>query len=257
MRRLSFCLIFIALICGNAYAAENTAGMSAVDSPYIVQAVGETAVSMGPARYPSFYQYTSDNPACGDYLAAEYADPSDDTNGVADTGLTNAPIWLKSKYGSGSGAGSKLQYQGILSKSVDIPEMYRKAANVLVTWTVRVEATPPEAYTIWPALCTPWHGTSNQGFLGGLVKTCLFIDGVAVGQEATMTIPASPTSYSTITISDPTITGSCLLQSADFAGGVIPATVHLEIRWLNDTSMNLASPAYMRSMVVLVLSTNS
>lgn len=237
-----------------SYAAGEAASIPVTGAPVIVQVVGEARATLGPARYPSFYHYSSDNPTCGEYLKAAYNDPQPDTNGVADTGLSNAPIWLKGTMGQGGAMGSNLGYQTVLSKVVEIPAQSRKSARVLVAWTVRVEASA-STIRVWPALCHPWHGQSDQDFSGGVVRTHLFVNGQEKGQDATMTVPESAANTD-INISDPTISGTYLLRASDFADGMFPATLTLEIKWMNETSMSLASPAKMRSMIVTMMPLN-
>jgi len=257
MRRIGACLVVSAFVLApvlSACAADNTASIPVSGAPVIVQVVGDLPVTLAAARYPLFSQFSADNPACGNYLKTPYNDPQPDTNGIADTGLSNAPIWLRSKMGQGPAAGANLGYQTVLSKSVDIPAQSRRSASVLVAWTVRVEASA-KTVKIWPALCHPWHGQSDQDFLGGEVRTHLFVNGQPKGQDATMTVPKSAPGTD-INISDPTISGTYLLRAADFENGVFPATLTLEIKWMNETSMELKSPEKMRSMIVTMMPLN-
>jgi len=265
MKTFGLAVFIAAVLIHPALAADTvTTTMPVTDQPIITQMVGEGAVQLAPGRYPSFYSFTSDNPTCGNYLAAQYADT--DSDGIADTGLSNAPIWMRSKYTPTRGpAGSNLGWQTVLTKTVDIPERFRKSANVLVTWTVRVEAAPGGAYVVKNALCTPWNGTSYQSFSGGPVKTHLFVNGAAKGQDISMTVPSLGASSVSITerdppppppvfwSCDPTITGSYLIRPSDFASGEFPATLTLDVKWTNETNMIINTPTRMRNIVVTVM----
>jgi hypothetical protein len=176
-------------------------------------------------------------------------------------------LWIKSKYGTGvSSLSAQPPYSAIpgLSFSYNVPEAYRKTANLLITWTVRMEGysnkagnsdphrTASGAYIVWPNLCSGWHGTSNQKFDGGDATTALYINGKQIGAKSVITIPDSGFVTTVTNIMDPTNTGSCLVQAADY-GGEFPETLSVEIRWYNDTCLFLKSPDKMRSVVVTVL----
>ncbi|MDD5493021.1 MAG: hypothetical protein PHV60_10155, partial [bacterium] len=112
-----------------------------------------------------------------------------------------------------------------------------------------VEGYKLAAYTIWPRLCTPWHGSSNQRFPGGQVLTQLYINGKPLGKPAALTIPDAGTS-SINQPHDPTLTGSCLVSRGDFTTGAFPENMDIEIRWYNDTSMKIVSPKSMRNLLI-------
>lgn len=237
--------------------------------PQIRQATGNDTVCLDATRYPSFYSYQSDNPACGEYLKKDYT--------AANDGFSLAPLWIKSKY---SGTKAKLPpmsanpgYQNIPGLSINYKpdEAYRKTANLLITWTVRVEAykhcgannnrcqtastaeyCDGDAYKIWPDLCDFWHGTSNQSFPGGEVKTALFINGTQKGSETVMTIPDGGVT-SSYQPCDPTHTGSFLLSAENFPEGILPASIDISVKWYNDTSMQIKSPAKMRNLIITVI----
>ncbi|MDD4954659.1 MAG: hypothetical protein PHP17_01275 [Candidatus Omnitrophica bacterium] len=238
--------------------------------PQIREVTGEDAACLDPTRYPSFYSYQSDNPACGEYLKKQY-NPA-----AAAEGFSLAPLWLKSKY-SGTKTktpplGQNPGYQNIpgLSLTYSPDESVRKTANLLITWTVRVEAykhcgnnnnrcaaagndyCDGGAYRVWPDLCDTWHGTTNQSFPGGEVKTALFVNGAQKGAETIMTVPDGGVT-SSYQPSDPTHTGSFLLTADNFSGGILPESIDISVKWYNDTSMQIKSPAKMRNLIVTVV----
>lgn len=241
--------------------------------PQTTQVVGETDAKLGPSTYPMFYDYQSNDPACGDYLKKQFkVQTGDEDDGVADSGLTLAPIYLQSKYSTNGWTGGRKQdferISGLEIKGYEIPEEYRKKAGIMVTWTVRVEGSQTEAYNIQNNLCSgTWDGTSYQSFPGGEVKTKLYaISGkgtayekaVPLGPEACMTIPDGGKTKVTEEYvppsppGDPTHTGSYLITPDDF-DGLLPSTLDLEIRWKNETCQQLTSPANMRSMIVTLM----
>jgi len=244
------------------------AEMDAVLTPETTQVEGDTEATMGPAKYPLFYDYQSNDAACGDYLKAQFkVQTGDEDDGIADSGLSLAPIYLKSKYTTnGYTGGEKADYvklPGLEMAGYKIPEEYRKTAGVLVTWTVRIEGSQTAPYVPNDNFCKHGQqGTYYQSFPSGEVKTKLFITsgkGTAYektkdyGPEACMTIPDGGKTQN-VAPGDPTHTGSYLITAADF-NGLFPATLDFEIRWKNETCQKLTSPAKMRSMIVTLMPT--
>jgi len=263
------------LTCMTFVCTAEEVQMPPNEGPYIQQATGNDTVCLDATRYPEFYSYQSDNPTCGEYLKKEYNAGAVSGN-QSNEGFSLAPLWLKSKY-SGSPtknppASGNPGYKDVpgLSMRYEPKESYRKSANLLVTWTVRVEAykhcgtndgcnpistaeyCDGDAYKIWPDLCDVWHGTSSQDFPGGEVKTALFINGVQKGSETVMTIPGGGSS-SSYQPNDPTHTGSFLITPDSFPDKMLPATIHIVIKWYNDTSMKIKSPEKMRNLIITVV----
>ncbi len=145
---------------------------------------------------------------------------------------------------------------------------YRNITKMLFTWTVRVEGYK-RLLMVWPFLCRGHHGTSYQEFPEGQLKTRLYVrsnvvdnglknnddidqDGyVPVGLIAEMTVPSAGRDKIG-NISDPTITGSYVLLPTDFERNKIPSQVDFQVRWYNETSMRIKSPANQRNTVVTV-----
>ncbi|MCK9573614.1 MAG: hypothetical protein M0R20_04345 [Candidatus Omnitrophica bacterium] len=244
--------------------------------PQIRQVTGDSTVCLDATRYPKFYSYQSDNPTCGEYLKTEY-DAQSVTGNQSSKGFSLAPLWLKSKYSGTKDKKPPLSvnpgYQEIPGLNINYrpEEAYRKTANLLVTWTVRVEAykhcgannnrcaststaeyCDGDAYKLWPDLCSVWHGTSNQSFPGGEVKTALFVNGVQKGTESIMTIPDGGVT-SSYQPNDPTHTGSFLISADSFPEKVLPESIDISVKWYNDTSMQIKSPAKMRNLIVTVV----
>jgi len=249
--------------------AQGNGSVPSGQGPAITQVVGSTEAKLSPAKYPKFDSFTSDNPTCGNYLLARYSDPQPDANGIADSGLSLAPVWVRSKYAPAAASvpGSNAGFQTILTQTIDIPQAYRRTANVLVTWTIRVEAYGPGAYKVKNTLCSPWNGTAYESFPGGLVKSRITVNGQAKGQDISMTVP-NASNASSVGISendppppppppsrrsDPTITGSYLVKAGDFAGGVFPAQVTIAVQWLNDTPLIIATPANQHNLIVTLM----
>jgi len=232
-----FAAFLLCVIVSPALAEETT--MPVNPTPVTEQVLGEDEATLPAAKFPKFSN-EGDNATCKEYLEATYPD-----------GLSLAPICTKSKYGDGTQIGECPDYAlipGMEKASFAIPEAYRKTATVLVTWTIRVEGYGTEGYVIWPQLCDSWHGTSEQSFPEDVVKTRLYVNNTLLGQDAVMTIPAG-NSVTLTQVNDPTHTGSYLIKPGDF-GGELPATLDIELKWINETSMKIVSPAKMRSMLI-------
>jgi len=264
------------LTCTVFMCAAEEVKMPPSKGPQIQQVTGEGDVCLDATRYPKFFSYQSDNPTCGEYLKKEYNAGAVSGN-QSNEGFSLAPLWLKSKY-SGSPtktppAGGNPGYKNIpgLSMVYQPEEAIRKTANLLITWTVRIEAykhcgvdndrcaiastaeyCDGDAYKIWPDICDYWHGTSNQEFPGGEIKTALFINGTQQGLETVMTVPGGGVS-SSYQPNDPTHTGSFLLTPESFPNGMLPATLDIAIKWYNDTSMQIRSRQQMRNLIITVI----
>jgi hypothetical protein len=191
---------------------------------------------------------------CNVYLTEDFT--GSDPEGTAQPGMSLSPVWFKSRYGNGTTILSadpgyapvpELEITGF-----SIPERYKNSSKILITWTVRVEGNAPETYVPRPSLCGEgvwlWRGTSKQRFPGGQVHTRLYVNDKPLGQEAALSMPEAGEFTA-----DPTITGSCLLSKEDFNGGAFPDTMNIEVRWYNDTSMKIKSPAKMRSLSITTL----
>ncbi len=237
-------LAFIAFCVMVSPALAEKAAMSVNPSPVTEQVLGTTEATLSPAKFPKFAN-EGDNAECKEYLEAEYPD-----------GLSLAPICTVSKLGDGTQVGECQDYiliPGMEKASFEVPEAYRKTATVLVTWTIRAEGYGTDGYLISPQLCSSWHGTSEQSFPEDVVKTRLYVNDKLLGQDAVMTIPAGKTT--TVSqpapppASDPTHTGSYLIKPGDF-GGELPATLDIQLKWINETSMKVVSPANMRSLLI-------
>jgi hypothetical protein len=259
--------ILVSLCVVSFVFAEEQAGQAPLGlTPILSESVGTTAITKKPAKYPIF-DNSSDNNTCDAYLETSYDGVN---NGVTATnGLSLAPLWLGSKYGNGTGgiypqSDVAFQWESVLAGEVNIPANYRQSAKVIVTWTVRIEGSqvyagmgsPPGAgYKVWPKLCSWWHGTSNQNFSAGQVKTALFVEVgssyVKKSEDIYMTIPSAGAA-TVVQPNDPTHTGSCILTKEDF-GGTLPAVLRAQVRWYNDTTMQLNSPAYMRNLIINVV----
>jgi len=217
--------------------------MPAITAPSLLQVVGDNDTSLGPTRYPEFYDYSSDNPTCGNYLKKS----------SAEGGLSLAPLWTPSQYGNKSTALARdpgyTLIAGLQKNNFKVPGRHKGTSKLLFTWTVRVEGYKLNAYPVWPKLCHPWHGTSSQRFPGGQVLTQLYINGKPFGNPAALTIPDAGAS-TIFQPSDPTLTGSCLVSRTDFLNGAFPDNMNIEIRWYNDTSMKIVSPKDMRNLII-------
>jgi len=235
------------------------AEVQATEQPKIQQVVGDTEAKLAPSIYPMFLDVQGSDATCNAYLMAQFkVQTKDEDDGTADSGLSLAPIYLKSKYGNGWTGGQKVEWTalpGLAIKGFTIPEENRKTANILVTWTARIEGAAVEGYKINTNICdSNWEGSTTQLFPSGDVKTKLVVNGKVKGQEASMTIPdggkkKTKEEKPKPPPGDPTHTGSYLITPADF-DGLLPATLDFEIRWKNETSQELTSPAKMRNLII-------
>ncbi len=258
---LFLCMVLTAV---SLYGRESAESRLAA-APRSIIFEGKDAAVLGPTRYPFFYKYSGNNKTCGEYFKRKWSDSGEKPGEAAKNGLSLAPLWLKSAYGNGKAFLPKADYTSLpgLSGRVDIPEAYRKSANVLFTWAVRIEGEKTAALPARPQLCTSWWGTTWQKYPAGEVNTALYVNGKRKGQLSVMTMPeAAGVSVSTQTpppdppdppiIGDPTQTGSYVLTAEEF-GGTFPASIDVDIRWYNDTSMRITSPAGMRNLIVTII----
>ena len=257
---ISALIIIAAWTCCALCMAETTTQMTPTAAPTLKQVIGTTDASLGPTRYPSFYHFDSDNPTCGNYLKEKCTDAEclnplqyGIGDGKADTGMSLAPLWLKSINSSGAKSFIALKgYETIPDLKIagfQLADRYRNSSKMLVTWTVRIEGYAVDAYNPWPTLCRPWHGTSWQQFPGGQVHTRLYVNGAPMGTPASMSIPGSSDTVVSVNPHDPTLSGSCLLSKNDF-GTSFPEKMDIEVKWYNDTCMKIKSPAKMRNLTI-------
>lgn len=164
------------------------------------------------------------------------------------------------------------EYQLIpgLAGTIKSSKGYQNITKILLTWTVRVEGYK-RLLAVWPFLCHPHHGTSYQSFPAGQLKTRLYVRSkasgngvkdadtklyeedkfVPVGQIAEMTVPSAGKGKVS-NIGDPTITGSYALSPSDFSEGRVSPEIDFEVRWYNETSMRIKSPANQRNLIATV-----
>lgn len=229
------------------WAAEAETSMPATPVPAVLELVGGNEISLDPTRFPEFYAFSSDNPNCGNALKNE---------------LSGKPVWAvfsgrNQRHNQAPKADPGYQaIPGLTKENFKIPAQYKNTAKLLVTWTVRILGDKRDAWPVWPSLCHPWHGTSHQRFTGGDVKTQLYVKDSkkswqATGAVASMTIPDGGTA-SISQPRDPTLTGSYVL-GADFFGGTFPDSIDIQVRWYNETSLKITSPAKMRNMVITMV----
>lgn len=175
-----------------------------------------------------------------------------------------------------------------LDGEIEIGAGYEKTSKVLFSWSVRVEGQAPQdcdhfsgdlvtGISVWPVLCHPWRGTSYQNYEGGQVKTQLYILGakagaeskeykdtegyVAVGKPLEMTIPkvnmamaqSDWTPPPPPPPSDPTLTGSYIVEPGSFPEGKLPAKISYKLKWSNHTALRIKSPGGQRSLIVTLL----
>jgi len=226
---------FLLLAGACAFADSNSSSqVTASPVPDIKQYEDPSRAVLGPTRYPTFTNCSGDNATCAAWL--QKTDPDGPSkaklpaNLISQTDYTAIP--------------------GLKITDWEIPAAWRATTKILVTWTVRIEGEVPfpsssEGYAVWPTLCNYWHGTTTQVFQGGSISTKLYINNIAASSDVfSMTMPdPSGNSHTVTQVYDPTITGSFILTK-EFFGGQFPAKIDsLEVRWYNDTSLNIISPA--------------
>ncbi|HQJ16245.1 MAG TPA: hypothetical protein PLJ26_07145, partial [Candidatus Omnitrophota bacterium] len=145
---------------------------------------------------------------------------------------------------------------GLVVENFRINKNFNRTARLLITWTVRIEGFSKD-YSINPEFCGNWYGSLTTKFPSGEVKTALYIDGQQAGPEVIMQVPAGqdivarekrPPSGSGF---DPTLVGTYVLTADNFPGKKFPEKIGLiEIRWKNETSMDIVSPKGMRNMII-------
>ncbi|HOW42909.1 MAG TPA: hypothetical protein P5110_06580 [Candidatus Omnitrophota bacterium] len=301
MRNVLLAAVLASVLCSCVYAEQATK-MLVETPPQETIFVAENEAQVPAARYPKFAEFSGDNPNCEAYLQTDYSGSGDEADGIAQNGLSQAPLNLRSKMGSGSATGSKMQFVSISEQgsnkpfAVDnyqIPAEYRKTAKLLISWTVRIEGWETPGMNISPGLCSNWYGTSIQEFPANDVKLGLFITDhnqeVRKGAEGSLTIPPGPpqeiiqvpppppspnvpsndgssqpansdwgpnNGAPPFDLSDPVISGSYLLSPSDFENGEFPEVIRrIEIKWQNQTSQILVSPAKMRTLTIMLMPT--
>jgi hypothetical protein len=247
MKRAMLLVLIVLLLQACAYSADK-AVVPATQKPNVMQVVGNTDANLGPAVYPQFTTFVdSTNAACQQYLEQTFS---------------LAPICTKSQYGNGYVGGKCGQdftpIDGLKITNLAIPAAYQKTAKIMIAWTVRIEGYS-KSYSINPEFCTNWYGTLTEKFPKGKVKTALYVEGKKFGEEITMEVPEAlarivketpPPPPVPIFNSDPTLIGTYVLKASDF-GGQFPAVIKLiEIKWKNESSMDIVSPKNMRTVLI-------
>jgi len=284
-----------------AMAADST--MKA-NMPAQAQTVkGTTKETLLPARWPQFVEKDITwDAACGKYIAKENVDQTEGT--VATTGLSLAPIYLRSSYAPDVKAGDKAEYtdlKGLRIEKYAVPEEYRTGAKIIVSWTMQVLGNSPSAAEqseTLPADVCPGAPTSqtvedsemfegeskvesfsytvHRKFPAGFqVNTRLWVkpsigsegvkgtvfsismpEGADLEKEITYTITTIGTKPR-YTPSEPTLTGTVILQPSDFEGGKLPATLDLQVQWINDSPLTVYTPENSRQMTVTIVPLNA
>jgi len=274
-----------------AMAADST--MKA-NMPAQAQTVkGTTKETLLPARWPQFVaKDISWNAECGEYIATENVDQTEGT--VATTGLSLAPIYLRSSYAPDVKAGDKAAYtdlQGLRIKDYEVPEEYRTTSKIIVSWTMQVLGDSPndaEQQPDLPALVCPGMPENETVYIEGghensiistkyllqrkypagfqvksqLVATAPGISDKVVKGPFALSMPEGNdrtyTKIVTITIigTDPTLTGTVILEPSDF-GGKFPAKITMQVQWINDTPLTVYTPADSRQMTVTIVPLNA
>jgi len=49
------------------------------------------------------------------------------------------------------------------------------------------------------------------------------------------------------------LTGTVILQPSDFEGGKLPATLDLQVQWINDSPLTVYTPENTRQMTVTIV----
>jgi len=141
-------MVFLAVLfaCIGYVSAEDFT-MKANMPAQKVTVEGGGTITLPPGRYPQFTaSEITWNPACGSYIAAENIEQPDGT--VATTGLSLAPIYLKSSYAPSLVAGQKNEFSdlsGLRVEKFPIPAEYRKSGKIIVSWTMQVLGRAPSA----------------------------------------------------------------------------------------------------------------
>lgn len=259
MRLVTVVLGILFLCFSFAYAQEAPVVTAPVlPGPEATTVTTEAEATLPPAFYPKFtdFQGGTDD-ACEAYLKTPYDGDGTEADKIAQNGLSGAPIDMISNMGDGKASGVAKDFEtipGLVIENFAIPEENRKTAKIKFTWTVRVENDTTAVQTVRGHLCKAWRGSTTQTFDEGPAQTALFIDDAQKGEQACITMPGKVMTAVQMPPpprSDPTITGVFLLSPAHFEGSSLPATIaKIEVRWKNETSMNLFSPVGEANLVI-------
>ena len=247
-------LAVCAFFAGQSFAAQTQdVGMKVPSKPAIDTLVGTTKFSSPANRYPEFTAFGSPaNPsaACQAALQAKnnsYIDPA-----MAFT----PPAFPDPKYYIAIGNG--------MPTDVAIPERSRKDAKLIINWTMVVlldpdanAGVPSDQRTTGPgspcpAANTCYNCVSTQVQKGGLVFVQLYVNDVPKGSPVKYNLPGPVTKYyqgpppppPPRRSGDPTLSGTFTLTKDDPQfGGTLPAKVKIQLKWFNDTSMPIQTPA--------------
>lgn len=219
--RIFICAILVCWCLASVALAGEQTQTQLVPSPDVQNIMGITALSLGASRWPVMSAPNSDNPGC--------------VAGISQRCKANCDAFSTTD----------------LKKEYSIPADYRKTAKIVVSWVLRVVGASDSCPDPWPNFCSPFHGTYTCTYPSGEVRSQLFVNGKAVGQQAVMTVPGTD-SQGGSNISDPTNTGSAVIDPSVF-GGAFPATITIEIRWRNDTTMQVTSAVNQHYMEIMFL----
>ena len=235
-------VVVAVVLCFAAFSTALAGLETKVEETAIVKSkVGVGPAVLAPGRFPAF-QYKagwSSNDVCGFRLQ----------NAVS---LTEIPNQIKY-----SVVGGVLEP---LELDVRVPESMRSNSKLLITWTIRIEGTgtlisPASASgNLAAARCSPWSGSINETFKGGLVNSRAEVNlndgrGYQAYGETGMTVPDGKTLTSyTPPPSDPTSTGSCVIT-----GPFTADPIKVRIAWKNNTSLTLTSAANYRNLIVNIV----
>ncbi|MBU1112819.1 MAG: hypothetical protein KKH93_02950 [Candidatus Omnitrophica bacterium] len=262
MKSVLIGLLLGLLILPCVYAETGDSSAQSAVAPLLLPVAPQNSTSCAATRYPDFYSWEPGNAACGRYVDDHYSLRRRAPLGTPDAGYFGYYVDLDAsgnevftripgdgEYVSMSGLSTAINFE-ILGLS-----QYKKTAKITINWTVRIEGSVhPEE--LWrkhdPWYCPGWTGKSYQRFPEGNAYTRLFVEGVARGSLATMTVPSAGEAVTGFKAVDPNITGSVVL-TPDMFNGEFPEELNVEVKWYNDTAMDLT--AYDRNLIITIIPT--
>jgi hypothetical protein len=231
-------LYFISLVLllqGNALAA-NYAQVPASQRPSVSEIIARADdATLEPVIYPRFTNYTT---------KAGISDTVRDNCYKEVDAISEKPILS-------TGLPDYTELSG-LTTTLEVQEPYRKTAKILITWTVRIEASLPDWHldalrkNLGDDFCAGWCGTKDGVYLPGKVKTALYVINEKKGMEVAMEIPGARE-----LIVDPTLVGTYLLRASDFSNSEFPqGPFTIAIKWKNETAKKILCLKGHRSLTI-------
>jgi len=230
------------------FAATREASMVVTNKPVIMSIMGSAVDRLGETRFPELVSRIGISDACWNEAKATISNQRMPGNW---DGQGEVPVNL---------------YRFINMDNngqVIIPPRNRRDSKILVSWTLDImaddlsqqSAVPVTYDSILRPHCSPCSGCSvAQNLPAGNVYVQAFVNGSKQGNQViySLTGGISIGNWSIPRRSDPTCSGSFVLDREDFPAREFPGVMTLQLGWYNDSSLRIMAPARRRIINVLI-----